>query len=429
MKKIIAWVSSVVLMLSLVAGIPVVATELMPEMIIGDAAGAAGDTVGVNVVLENNPGISSIVLKIDYDKTRLTLDSVTISPRFADDAYQNVNLPYVTFVRSGNVAENDVLLTLVFTVKSDATAGDAYIDVLYEEGDITNCDEEDVNFEVRRGRITVGCAHRNIVEVPQEPADCDSVGYTTGVYCNDCKTYISGHEEIPATNNHVDADGKWEADENAHFRTCECGVTYDRAPHSGGSANCTQKAKCEVCGQEYGKLNEEQHGQTEIRDAVEATATKPGYTGDIYCKECGDLVATGEEIAAVSNLSVRAVGNISYTISGRTVTVSHKLACKLGYLSNGSYVAIPTVANGDGSYSFDVPENVTEVLLVVKGDVNGDGKISSSDYSRLNAVLLKKTALTVEATFAADCNVDGKISSSDYSRLNAVLLQKTTLTW
>ena len=431
MKKVLS-IFIMLAMLSSIVVLPAAAAETV-ALTVSNVTAQPGEEVTVTISVANNTGLASLVFDVAYDSV-LTLTNVTFNPAFG--AYATAPTPYrnpepITMISPlSDITTNGIFVTLTFKVSEKAAFGyQANVTVMFNADDIYDGNFDTVPMSVINGAVTVACPHANTVETPEEPADCDSVGYTTGVYCNDCKTYISGHEEIPATNNHVDADGKWEADENAHFRTCECGVTYDRAPHSGGSANCTQKAKCEVCGQEYGKLNEEQHGQTEIRDAVEATATKPGYTGDIYCKECGDLVATGEEIAAVSNLSVRAVGNISYTISGRTVTVSHKLACKLGYLSNGSYVAIPTVANGDGSYSFDVPENVTEVLLVVKGDVNGDGKISSSDYSRLNAVLLKKTALTVEATFAADCNVDGKISSSDYSRLNAVLLQKTMLVW
>ena len=129
------------------------------------------------------------------------------------------------------------------------------------------------------------------------------------------------------------------------------------------------------------------------------------------------------------NITVECVGDISYTVSGSVVKVTHDVACKVGYLSGSEYVAITPTKNSDGSYSFTAPAGVTNVLLVVKGDVNGDGKVTSSDYSRLNAVLLKKTTLTAKASFAANCNTDTQVTSSDYSRLNAVLLKKTTMAW
>lgn len=39
--------------------------------------------------------------------------------------------------------------------------------------------------------------HINTENVPDSPATEEKVGYTAGVYCNDCKKYISGHEVIP----------------------------------------------------------------------------------------------------------------------------------------------------------------------------------------------------------------------------------------
>ena len=67
------------------------------------------------------------VLEIDYDETRLTLTSAAIGEVFSTGAFVNINLPYVTFVRSGDVADDAVLLTLSFEIKSNAAMGDAYV--------------------------------------------------------------------------------------------------------------------------------------------------------------------------------------------------------------------------------------------------------------------------------------------------------------
>ena len=40
------------------------------------------------------------------------------------------------------------------------------------------------------------------------------------------------------------------------------------------------------------------HADKEIRNAVEATCTQPGYTGDTYCKDCGQKLADGTAIPA-----------------------------------------------------------------------------------------------------------------------------------
>ena len=46
--------------------------------------------------------------------------------------------------------------------------------------------------------MTPPCTHENTVNAPEVPARCTQTGTTAGVYCNDCATYISGHQTIPA---------------------------------------------------------------------------------------------------------------------------------------------------------------------------------------------------------------------------------------
>ena len=64
--------------------------------------------------------------------------------------------------------------------------------------------------------------------------------------------------------------------------------------HIGGTATCKDLAICDVCGEPYGKLDQNNHaGGRQIRNAEEATCTKEGYTGDIYCNGCGDKLSSG----------------------------------------------------------------------------------------------------------------------------------------
>lgn len=48
------------------------------------------------------------------------------------------------------------------------------------------------------------CSHANTEEKAEKPATCTETGYTAGVYCNDCGTYISGHEIIEALGHSLD---------------------------------------------------------------------------------------------------------------------------------------------------------------------------------------------------------------------------------
>ena len=151
-----------------------------------------------------------------------------------------------------------------------------------------------------------------------------------------------------------------------------------------------------------------------------------GYRGDIS----GGTVMV--EAAAVTGVTVTAYPESlasSYSVNGQMVTVTYDKPCKVGYLgSDGKYVAISAVASGS-SYAFTAPDGVTEVVLVIKGDVNGDGEIKKSDITRLNAAFLGKTSATAVQQFAGDIVEDGGIKKSDITRLNATFLGKTALTW
>ena len=55
-------------------------------------------------------------------------------------------------------------------------------------------------------------------------------------------------------------DGTWTADTTNHWKTCnDCGAIIEKAAHIGGTATCSAKKKCEVCGQSYGELNPSNH--------------------------------------------------------------------------------------------------------------------------------------------------------------------------
>ena len=46
------------------------------------------------------------------------------------------------------------------------------------------------------------------------------------------------------------------------------------------------------------------HENTELRNAKDATCTVPGYTGDTYCKDCGEKIGTGTAIPAKGHTKV-----------------------------------------------------------------------------------------------------------------------------
>ena len=195
--------------------------------------------------------------------------------------------------------------------------------------------------------------HKNTEIRDAATPSCNAPGYTGDTWCKDCETKIETGDPIPATGNHIDADNKWESNENQHFHTCACGTEYDKADHTGGEATCKTKAVCSVCGASYGELNANNHKNTEIRDAAEASCTPPGYTGDTWCKDCETKIATGTPIpAAHKTVKVPAVeathekdGNIEYfTCSGCDKLFSDEAATTV------ITIADTVIAKGEHSY-------------------------------------------------------------------------------
>lgn len=48
--------------------------------------------------------------------------------------------------------------------------------------------------------------------------------------------------------------GEWKSDGTNHWKECSCGAKGLEAAHTGGTATCTEKAACAICGQQYGEL-------------------------------------------------------------------------------------------------------------------------------------------------------------------------------
>ena len=65
--------------------------------------------------------------------------------------------------------------------------------------------------------------------------------------------------------------------------------------------------------------------------------------------------------------------------------------------------------------------------VVLKGDTNGDGKISAIDYSKVKLDILNSNKLQGSYSIAADTSGDGKISAIDYSKIKSHILKINTL--
>ena len=155
MKKLTALILSLVLLMTTAVNVTWVAAADTPVMTVGSVEGYKGDTVTLYVTLENNPGFSAASVEIVFDNTNITLTDAELCGDFAAGAFVSYdNLPYITFVNSKNTTESE-FLKLTFTIAESAEPGDISITVFYKDGGISNTDENDVNFNVVPGKISV----------------------------------------------------------------------------------------------------------------------------------------------------------------------------------------------------------------------------------------------------------------------------------
>ena len=75
------------------------------------------------------------------------------------------------------------------------------------------------------------------------------------------------------------------ADDNKDHKCDYCGKKLTE--HTGGKATCKDKAKCEVCGAEYGELDAKNHTNLKHFPAKTATKTTEGNIEYWYCEGCG----------------------------------------------------------------------------------------------------------------------------------------------
>ena len=77
-------------------------------------------------------------------------------------------------------------------------------------------------------------------------------------WADECKYLDAAGKTLPVFNGQGDAhdhqSNDWKSNETEHWQVCTCGAVFHKAEHSGGTATCTEKAKCAVCGAEYGDV-------------------------------------------------------------------------------------------------------------------------------------------------------------------------------
>lgn len=116
---------------------------------------------------------------------------------------------------------------------------------------------------------------------------------------------VPGNEDINAVSELTDSSwtftithtgnhrwGDWQHDDTQHWRSCAvpgCQVKGSLGSHD-GTATCTERATCSICGAAYGTTDPNHHDLTH-HDGTAATCTQPGSLEYWQCSDCHKLFA------------------------------------------------------------------------------------------------------------------------------------------
>lgn len=175
--------------------------------------------------------------------------------------------------------------------------------------------------------------------------------------------------------------------------TWDDGVITDPATCS---AEGVMTYTCAVCDEKRTETIEKDAnnhvGGTELRNVSSMTCGADGYTGDTYCKSCGELLLRGQKITA----------------SGEHVWDNGVVKTEPTYDTTGIKTFTCTVC---GMTRDETIEKLKP--QVMPGDVNGDGDILANDARLALRASAKLEPLDETQFLAADVDGDGKILAGD----------------
>ncbi|MCC8195834.1 MAG: hypothetical protein LIO49_03370 [Ruminococcus sp.] len=232
-------------------------------------------------------------------------------------------------------------------------------------------------------------------------ATCTTDGsYDTVVYCSVCGEELSRETvTVPATG-HTEGEA---VTENEVAATCTTDGSYDTVVY------------CSVCGEELSRetITVPATGHTtEIQNAVDATCTEDGYTGDEVCTVCGETITVGTVIPATGH---------SFNSEG----VCEACGAKTGETGTASTV---TVETDDTIFANVLPSGlVTSATISISNDNGGTLVVSTVVEISAYPYLVEHIADTLSFTLYNEAQGDDLISDTNSFTITTTENNKKTL--
>ena len=346
----------------------------------------------------------------------------------------------ITYLRSDRITLDNVLPVIsgiedgkTYCEAQTVTITEKYIDTVTVNGTAVTLDENG-SFVLSpangKQKIVVTDKAGNTAEMTVTVNDghtllADDNDCTTPVYCKFC------NEEVIAAKSHR-FTGNWQNDETAHWHECStCGKKPDLSVHipNRASATETEPVVCTVCGYlieaahghihnitGYWEKDEENHWHSCTGCDLRFDLENHVFTLVADKRNAGSSVIFGHEECVTCGLKK---GSLLYGIEPGTTVEKLKKALGKDIVVNGA-------KNGLVGTGTKVVVSGKKYTVIIKGDTDGDGKITATDYIRVRLHILKRIRLDGEKLLAAHASTEiGKnVSAADYIAIRLHILKK-----
>lgn len=340
-KKVLAILLTVLMIVSAAPLSAFAADPATGKIIVESKSVLSGDTVEVNVVIQDNPGILGATLAFSYDK------SLTLVAASAGEAFGALVMTRpgkftspCQFVWDGESLspediKDGVILTLTFAVSDEAVVGsDLAVNISYRNGDIVDANLRPLTVEVVSGKLSV---------IDYIPGDVNGDGIVNSTDVILMRRHIAGgyDQSINALAADVNADGIVNSTDVILLRRYIAGgyevcllpglpvCNHILNATEAKAATCKEEGnkaywQCSICKKYFSdaeglleisadSVSLPKIGHTPVEDpAVPATYTSTGLTEGFHCAVCLEVIVAQE----VTPMLEKTQYSIQYNIAG-----------------------------------------------------------------------------------------------------------------
>lgn len=110
----------------------------------------------------------------------------------------------------------------------------------------------------------------------------------------------------------------------------------------------------------------------------------------------------------------------------QTISTINKIQLLHFQSANNSEITSGEIATGQ-QFTLKIGDTTYNYIVIIKGDVDSDGKIYATDYVRVRNHIMNKTQLSGANLRAADINNDDQIHATDYVKIRNHIMSKSSI--